>query len=117
MMRVELGSFCLITVDRQLHDCKKFKGISILHYASKSKTFDYGCHLHIYGNSLNIIEFNIELIDGEDYADTLLTEYSKSESLMALDHFKQYMEDNNIDLRVVNPYLNKFYREENVTRI
>jgi hypothetical protein len=70
--RTQLGScHLLLLVDKSLHDCARFRGLSLLQYAKTFSGYSKGINLSAYGNKLGVVEFDC---DGE-YANNIISEY------------------------------------------
>jgi len=110
MTRVELGCFCLLLVDKSLNDCANFKGISFLHYAQNFDGFDYGFHLHYYGE-YSVIQFTSDGVDAE--VEYIL--YNREEYKQAICHFLENIGDpdlgNSFDCTTLENYVKSWLRE------
>lgn len=70
--RTQLGScHLLLLVDKSLHDCARFRGLSLLQYAKTFSGYSKGINLSAYGSKLGVVEFDC---DGE-YANNIVSEY------------------------------------------
>lgn len=73
--RTELGTCCLIQIDKPLHDCPRFQGISVLKYSNVKNEFSSGLNLNRYGDQIDLVEFTCD----NGFVSSICSEYSVSE--------------------------------------